>query len=152
MAEENRLIKTLDRSQLYAVQTPQGFSRELLVRAYEEAYRKNCYGTDDAYLVEQAGEKVVLVKGDYSNIKITTMEDIVFGEAILGGKTEERGIGGLFKSSLAGTGPLNGLSEDKGGMRKLVVAGEGECASVRVMTYKAGSRPEAGPGRSKHSL
>lgn len=127
MAEENRLIKTLDRSQLYAVQTPQGFSRELLVRAYEEAYRKNCYGTDDAYLVEQAGEKVVLVKGDYSNIKITTMEDIVFGEAILGGKTEERGIGGLFKSSLAGTGPLNGLSEDNGeDAESFVVAGEGE--------------------------
>lgn len=109
VAEENRLVKTLDRKLLYAVQTPQGFSRELLISAYEEAYRRNCYGTDDAFLVEQAGDKVFLVKGDYNNIKITTMEDIVFGEAILGGLTGDPGIGALFELSFSEAGPLNGL-------------------------------------------
>lgn len=89
MAEENVLTKTLDRKRLYAVQTPQGFRRELLVSAYHEAYRGNYYGTDDAFLVEKTGEKVYLVKGDYNNIKITTMEDILFGEAILSGRIEE---------------------------------------------------------------
>lgn len=88
MAEGDRLTKTLDRRRLYTVQTPQGFRRELLVRAYKEAYRENYYGTDDASLVERAGEKVFIAEGDYNNIKITTMEDIVFGEAILAGRPE----------------------------------------------------------------
>ena len=88
MVEGDLLTKTLDRRLLYSVQTPQGFSKDLLVRAYDEAYRNNYYGTDDAALIEKIGEKVYVVKGDYNNIKITTMEDIVFGEAILGGKME----------------------------------------------------------------
>ncbi len=88
MVEDNYLTKTLDRRCLYSVQTPQGFQKELLVRAYEEAFQNNYYGTDDAVLVEQIGEKSHVVRGDYYNIKITTMEDIVFGEAILGGQIE----------------------------------------------------------------
>ena len=89
MVEENILTKTLDRKHLYSVQTPQGFRRDMLVRAYDEAYRENYYGTDDAFLVEKTGEKIYIVKGDYNNIKITTMEDILFGEAILRGQIEE---------------------------------------------------------------
>ena len=89
MVEENLLTKTLDRRRLYSVQTPQGFRRAMLVRAYDEAYRKNYYGTDDAFLVEKTGEKIYVVKGDYNNIKITTMEDILFGEAILSGQIED---------------------------------------------------------------
>ena len=88
MVEENQFTKTLDRKRLYSVQTPQGFRKDILARAYEEAYKKNYYGTDDAVLVEKAGEKVYVVRGDYNNIKITTMEDITFGEAILGGQIE----------------------------------------------------------------
>lgn len=83
VAEENLLTKTLDRSVLYSMQTPQGFRKDLLVHAYEKAFRENCYGTDDAFLVENAGGKVYITEGDYNNIKITTAEDIVFGEAIL---------------------------------------------------------------------
>jgi 2-C-methyl-D-erythritol 2,4-cyclodiphosphate synthase/2-C-methyl-D-erythritol 4-phosphate cytidylyltransferase len=89
IAEDNLLTKTLERNGLYSVQTPQGFRRELLVRAYEKAYRDGCYGTDDAVLVEKAGEKVYIVKGDYNNIKITTTEDLVFGEAILKAQIEK---------------------------------------------------------------
>jgi len=131
-AEEDRLVKkTLDRRLLYAIQTPQGFSRELLIRAYEEAYRKNYYGTDDAYLVEQLGEKVYLVKGDYNNIKITTMEDIVIGEAILGGKTEGPGIGFTFELGLAGTASLNGSGSDASAYEGGSSVGESE---IRVGT------------------
>ncbi|MDD2189780.1 MAG: 2-C-methyl-D-erythritol 4-phosphate cytidylyltransferase [Eubacteriales bacterium] len=90
MAEDGFLTDTLDRRHLFAMQTPQGFRKELLVRAYEEAYKKNIYGTDDAFLVEIAGEKVYVVKGNYFNIKITTLEDIVFGEAILNGNNQNR--------------------------------------------------------------
>ena len=96
MVEESFFTKTLDRKRLYSVQTPQGFQRKLLEHAYEEAYRKNYYGTDDAFLVEKLGGKVYVVKGDYNNIKITTMEDIVFGEAIIDGQIEN---GSLDESS-----------------------------------------------------
>ncbi len=81
-AEEEIFTKTLDRSRLYAIQTPQGFHRNLLITAYQKAFAENFYGTDDAVLVEKLGEKVYLVKGDYNNIKITTKEDVAVGEAI----------------------------------------------------------------------
>ncbi|HML37468.1 MAG TPA: 2-C-methyl-D-erythritol 4-phosphate cytidylyltransferase [Bacillota bacterium] len=90
VAEEGYFRQTLDRSVLYSMQTPQGFHRKVLVHAYEEAYRQGFYGTDDAVLVENSGEKVYLVEGDYNNIKITTMEDLVFGEAILKERQEIR--------------------------------------------------------------
>lgn len=88
--KENFLTNTLDRNNLYSIQTPQGFHKDILVHAYEEAYQKNIYGTDDAFLVEKTGQKVYVVKGDYFNIKITTLEDMVFGEAILGGQKDIR--------------------------------------------------------------
>jgi 2-C-methyl-D-erythritol 4-phosphate cytidylyltransferase/2-C-methyl-D-erythritol 2,4-cyclodiphosphate synthase len=82
-AEGGIFRETLDRSKLFSVQTPQGFGRKLLIEAYERAFSEKFYGTDDAVLVEKMGEKVYLVKGDYNNIKITTKEDIIVGEAIL---------------------------------------------------------------------
>lgn len=107
VSEGGQFTKTLDRRLLYSVQTPQGFRREMLIRAYDQAYRDNFYGTDDAVLVERTGEKVHIVKGDYNNIKITTMEDIVFGEAILGGEIEDRAMNG-YGSAL----PANGETDD----------------------------------------
>ncbi|MGI6736418.1 MAG: 2-C-methyl-D-erythritol 4-phosphate cytidylyltransferase [Anaerovoracaceae bacterium] len=67
---------TLDRSRLTAVQTPQGFDRQLLVRAVEEAAACGRQGTDEAGLVEALGHSVRVVPGSYSNIKITTREDL----------------------------------------------------------------------------
>lgn len=93
VVEGSLLMRTLDRKSLYSVQTPQGFQKDVLVRAYDEAYKHNYYGTDDAFLVEKIGEKVHIIKGDYNNIKITTMEDIVFGEAIIGGGISGEGAG-----------------------------------------------------------
>ncbi|MDI6803441.1 MAG: 2-C-methyl-D-erythritol 4-phosphate cytidylyltransferase [Bacteroidota bacterium] len=74
--EKGFLIETLDRDKLFAVQTPQGFQKDLIVKAFEKAYTDNYYATDDANLVERLGEKIRLVEGDYKNIKITTKEDL----------------------------------------------------------------------------
>lgn len=76
------VARTLERSSLWAVQTPQAFRRSLLVQAHEEGKRKGLAATDDAMLVEAMGMPVRVVKGDYSNLKLTTPEDMVLAEAI----------------------------------------------------------------------
>ena len=77
---------TPDRSTLWQIQTPQCFAPSLLKRAYDEAKKSGFRGTDDASLVEQLGETVWLLKGDYQNIKITTPEDLIVAEAFLNGE------------------------------------------------------------------
>lgn len=67
---------TLERSKLFNVQTPQGFDAGIIKRAFQMAYEDGYYGTDDAVLAERAGNKVVLAKGSYGNIKVTTKEDL----------------------------------------------------------------------------
>lgn len=67
---------TLDRSSLYSVQTPQGFRFGLIRDAVERASKEGFYGTDDGSLVERTGLMPEIVPGDYSNIKITTPEDL----------------------------------------------------------------------------
>jgi len=74
---------TLERSRLWAVQTPQAFPAGILRQAYEEAYAKRLSGTDDATLVERAGHRVRIIRGSYENIKITTPEDLLLAEEIL---------------------------------------------------------------------
>jgi 2-C-methyl-D-erythritol 4-phosphate cytidylyltransferase len=82
--DNNNIIKdTPDRKHLWAVQTPQVFNYKVLMDAYENAYNKGYYGTDDAMLVEYLGQEVKMIMGSYENIKITTKEDISFGEQIL---------------------------------------------------------------------
>lgn len=68
--------ETLNRDELMAVQTPQGFRYDILKAAYEKAYEDGFYGTDDASLVEKLGVCPVFVEGSYANIKITTREDL----------------------------------------------------------------------------
>ena len=74
---------TPPRSELVAVQTPQGFRREILLQAYEKAARENFLGTDDASLVERLGARIKIVNGDYENLKVTTPEDIFVAETLL---------------------------------------------------------------------
>lgn len=75
-------LETLDRNTLFAVQTPQGFQRELLLEAHERARIDQRFATDDASLVEFLGKKVCLVAGSYDNIKITTREDLPLAQTI----------------------------------------------------------------------
>lgn len=79
---------TPNRSTLWSVQTPQSFKKELLIKAYDYAKEKSLIVTDDSMLVEAYGKKVHVVEGDYNNIKITTSEDLVLGQAILMNKTK----------------------------------------------------------------
>ena len=79
------IAETPDRSRLWAMQTPQVFSRTILERAYRHCEETGTKVTDDAALVESLGVKVKLLKGDYRNIKITTPEDLLFAKAILRG-------------------------------------------------------------------
>lgn len=67
---------TLDRNELYAVQTPQGFPLFLIEKALERASAEGFYGTDDAGLVERLGQAVTVIPGESANIKITTPEDL----------------------------------------------------------------------------
>lgn len=67
---------SVDRSDYYSVQTPQGFRKSLLIEAYDRAFDDGYSGTDDASVVERTGHEIAIVEGDYGNIKITTKEDL----------------------------------------------------------------------------
>jgi 2-C-methyl-D-erythritol 4-phosphate cytidylyltransferase len=71
-----RVEATLDRSELWAVQTPQAFRADLLREAHEKARRDGVVGTDDAMLVERLGHPVRVVRGLAENVKITTPADL----------------------------------------------------------------------------
>jgi len=75
--------KTLDRSNVYQMQTPQAIKYGLFMQAYKNAENKNLKATDDASLVEALGSKVKIVSCSYENIKITTPEDLRIAEGIL---------------------------------------------------------------------
>jgi 2-C-methyl-D-erythritol 4-phosphate cytidylyltransferase len=78
--------RTLDRSRLWAVHTPQVFRREALGRALREASDELlASATDDAWLIERAGGVVRVVEGDPRNIKVTTPTDLRLAETLLAG-------------------------------------------------------------------
>ena len=80
---EGYIVDTPNRSTLWLAQTPQCFKYDVIINAYEKAYKEGYTGTDDSVLVEKTGVKVKMVEGDYNNIKITTPEDLYIGEVIL---------------------------------------------------------------------
>lgn len=81
--EEGRVVGTVDRAALGAAQTPQGFRYELLVRAYEQAFRTGLVLTDEAMAVEALGAPVIAVPGSPRNRKLTTPEDMAWAESLL---------------------------------------------------------------------
>jgi len=87
LADSERLIKeTLKRDRLWAAQTPQIFSFDVIARAYENLAAEV---TDDAAAVERLGHRVQLYMGDYKNIKVTTTEDLELAH-IIAKRWEER--------------------------------------------------------------
>lgn len=78
-----QVIDTIERSSLWAIQTPQAFHVPLIMRAHREAEIDRFLGTDDASLVERIGVDVAIIRGDYQNIKLTTPEDLLFAQKIL---------------------------------------------------------------------
>ncbi len=77
------VVDTVDRQELWQVQTPQAFKASLLWRAYQEAMNREFYATDEAALVEALGKPVVVVPGSSLNLKITTPDDLKLAEALL---------------------------------------------------------------------
>jgi 2-C-methyl-D-erythritol 4-phosphate cytidylyltransferase/2-C-methyl-D-erythritol 2,4-cyclodiphosphate synthase len=108
--------ETIPRDTIYLAQTPQAFRRDVLRRALELGARDGVDATDEAALVELAGLPVSLVDGEASNIKITTADDLLLGEAIArsaagaalqdGVSSERQGFGGALpaRTGRAGTG------------------------------------------------
>ena len=82
--------RTLDRSSLRAVQTPQVFDAQLLKAALQDALEQGAAVTDDCAAVERLGKVVFLVEGDEENLKITIPTDLVLAEAILRAREEGR--------------------------------------------------------------
>ena len=87
-AEEGRTVETVDRSQLWAVQTPQVFEAGLIRGAIQKAIDDGEVLTDDCGAVERLGMPVTLTQGSQENIKITTPLDLAVGEAILRARGE----------------------------------------------------------------
>lgn len=99
IADDRMFIReTVDRSRLWAVQTPQAFSYSIFMKAYDKLYNTiREYNsdpsriTDDAMIVENMGDTSVhFVPGDYSNIKITTPEDMIIAGAFIREKNNNK--------------------------------------------------------------
>ena len=75
--------RTIDRKKIWQVQTPQAFTKEVIMNAYELAEKQNILATDDSSLVEEAGYQVNIINDSSINFKITTKEDWIMAEAIL---------------------------------------------------------------------
>lgn len=84
--QKGQIQATFERSQLWAVQTPQVFSFPLIQQAHHSPIAQE-EATDDAALLERLGVPVSIFPGSYTNIKITTQEDLLFAEALVRGCT-----------------------------------------------------------------
>lgn len=75
--------ETLNREELWHIQTPQTFRYDWLLEAHQQGVQDHWDVTDDAALIEKKGYPVSVVEGSCFNIKITRPDDLIFGEAIL---------------------------------------------------------------------
>ena len=81
--EGTRILRTVERANLFLSQTPQGFLFHILQKTIREASDKNWMATDEAGLVELVQKQVVGVPGEKSNIKITDPVDLKIAEALI---------------------------------------------------------------------
>jgi 2-C-methyl-D-erythritol 4-phosphate cytidylyltransferase len=77
------ILKTKKRSHYWLIQTPQIFQTPQLQELYRQAIKDKLQATDDAGILEHYGKKVVVCRGDYYNIKITSPEDLPIAERLL---------------------------------------------------------------------
>ncbi len=78
--------RTIKRDSLWAIQTPQVFPYKKISAAYKKSIKEGFYSTDDAALMERYGGKIKVIMGSYSNIKITTPDDLIFAEYLISKK------------------------------------------------------------------
>ena len=83
VAPDGRVLRTLDRSSLWAIQTPQVFKADILRRALERDASALAAATDDAWLVDDAGGVITVVESYPENLKVTRASDLRIAEALL---------------------------------------------------------------------
>jgi 2-C-methyl-D-erythritol 4-phosphate cytidylyltransferase len=81
--EDRTVIRTVDRTKLWAVQTPQTARLSILREAYRKVFQEQALVTDEAAAVESLGQKVHLVETSFLNLKITTPSDLAIAESLL---------------------------------------------------------------------
>ena len=84
-----KVVNTPNRAHLYMAQTPQVFKYSSIKDVYKLVFDEKIKVTDDSSLLEIVGKKVKIINGDYTNIKITTQEDLLFGQLIARKREEE---------------------------------------------------------------
>lgn len=82
-SEENFSLETPNRNNLVAVQTPQVFDYNLIFNCHEKVREQHIDVTDDTMVVEAFGNNVYLYEGEYTNIKITTPEDLILAKYLV---------------------------------------------------------------------
>ena len=87
VVKDNIVDHTPKRSDLWAIQTPQGMKANIFRSCYTSLKNEDFLGTDESMIAEYYGYKVKVVKGDYKNIKITTPEDLEIAEVFYKGRT-----------------------------------------------------------------
>lgn len=88
--EQGQIVKTLDRSSLVAVQTPQLFAFAPLFACYQKSIGQGKLFTDDAGMLEAAGETVLVYPGQKENMKLTTPEDFTYAQFLWAKKKNKR--------------------------------------------------------------
>lgn len=107
VGSDGLVVRTLDRSRLWSVQTPQAFARELLERAHAQG--PELEATDDCALVEALGEPVAVVWGSERNLKLTTPGDLRILETLVGDVPKGQGAGAAKPDTVF---PATGLGFD----------------------------------------
>jgi 2-C-methyl-D-erythritol 4-phosphate cytidylyltransferase len=85
-----RELKTLDRNRLWAMETPQVFKRDTILKAYRNVTQNNIPITDDASALEQTGQKITLLENPLPNPKLTSSKDIPYIEFLLSKKLTQK--------------------------------------------------------------
>ncbi len=80
------IINTVDRTNIFQVQTPQTFQKNVLLESFKKAQQDNFTGTDEASLVERLGYRIKIIPGSRNNIKITTKDDLLIAETLIKNK------------------------------------------------------------------
>ena len=74
--KKNYVKETIDRKNIWSIQTPQAFIYDILKKSFEKAYKDNFTGTDESSLAEHSGYNVKVIEGEKTNIKITLKADL----------------------------------------------------------------------------
>ncbi|MBR5505137.1 MAG: 2-C-methyl-D-erythritol 4-phosphate cytidylyltransferase [Clostridia bacterium] len=85
-SESHAIVKTIDRQNLWHIQTPQAFKVADIIEAHNQALQSGYEATDDCAIAEKAGMVVKIVEGSYTNIKVTTPTDLILAGEFLKGR------------------------------------------------------------------